>query len=200
MNAKKDGCKSIPTESTEVTFKSSADSEQSPSRRRLLLSGVLKGSALAATAVPIRSFASTPSLTKDGRICTISGAQSAAHSQKSTLPPCKGWSPGYYKMVEHWPNYNSASNPLGKNNVGNVAFDINTQFNKVFGSGPTTALITIMLTVENSLEFHYIAALLNAIKPPSGYVFPYSASEVIAIYNSPQKASGKDFFYNYLEA
>ncbi len=200
MNHKKDGCENIPTDSTGSTFKSSADLEQSPSRRRLLLSGVLKGSALAATAVPIRSFASTPALTKDGKICTISGAQSAAHSQKATLPPCKGWSPGYYKKVEHWPHYDAASNLLGGNTVGAITFNINSPFNTVFGSGPATSLITIMLTIENSLEFHYIAALLNAIKPPSGYVFPYSASEVIGIYNSPQKASGKDFFYTYLEA
>lgn len=201
MFNKKDGCENISTENIGPTFKSSTDSEQSPSRRRLLLSGVLKGSALAASAVPIRSFADTSSITADGRICTISGTQSAAHSQKSTLPPCKGWSPGYYKKVEHWPNYNASTNPLGANAPNGVPpFNINTPFNIVFGGTNSKTLIYIMGNVENSVEFHYIAALLNAIKPPAGFVFPYSPSKVIAIYNSPQRASGKDFFYNYLEA
>lgn len=201
MSNKTEDLKNIATEKERLDLDSLADSEQSPSRRRLILGGVLKGSALAAGAVPIRSFASTSSITADGKICSISGTQSAAHSQRSNLPTCGGLSPGYYKKLSHWPNYNgSASPPVAINTANGKTFNQDTPFNSVFGSGPSEALIYIMKNnAGRDLQFHYIAALLNAIKPPSGYVFPYSTTEVIDFYNSTQQASALAFFKGYME-
>jgi hypothetical protein len=201
MNDKTDDCTTIPDEKRGATLDSIVDAEKSPSRRRLILSGVLKGSALVAGAVPIKSFASTSSITANGKLCTISGTQSAAHSQKAILPTCGGLSPGYYKMVSHWPNYNgSAKPPVATNTVNGKTFTQNTPFNTVFGSGPSQTLIYIMLNSPSTPEFHYIAALLNAIKAPSGYVFPYSPVEVIKFYNdSLLQGKALTFFKDYME-
>lgn len=172
----------------------------SSARRRLLLGGLLKGSAVIASATPIKSFASTSSITANGKICSISGVQSAAHSQKSNLPTCGGLSPGYYKTLSHWPNYNgAASPPVATNTVNGITFTQNTPFNAIFGSGPSASLIFILLNNQNSPEFHFIPALLNSIKPPFGYVFPYSGTEVINYYSSPQKTDALNFFKNYME-
>jgi hypothetical protein len=204
MNDKTDDCTTIPDEKRGATLDSIVDAEKSPSRRRLILSGVLKGSALVAGAVPIKSFASISSITANGKICTISGTQSAAHSQKANLPTCGGLSPGYYTMLSHWPNYNgSAKPPVATNTANGKTFTQNTPFSTVFGSGPSAKLSDIMGIYtnipKNNDEFHYIAALLNAIKAPSGYVFPYTPTEVINFYNSSQKASALTFFTNYME-
>ena len=51
----------------------------------------------------------------------------------------------------------------------------------------------------NNDEFHWIAALLNAIKAPLGYVFPYSASEVLALYAGSQSAAALAFFKGFME-
>lgn len=174
--------------------------EKSPSRRRLILSGILKGSAIVAGAAPIKSFASTSSITANGKICSISGTQSAAHSQRTNLPTCGGLSPGYYKTLSHWPNYNGSATPkVATNTVNGKTFTQNSKFRDVFGSGPLLTLIDIMLNHENTAEFHYIPALLNSIKPPSGYVFPYNPTEVINFYNSSQKDSALSFFKGYME-
>lgn len=172
-----------------------ADAGRVASRRRLLLRGIGKGSALLAAAVPIKTLASTPSVTVNGQICTASGTQSAAHSQATNLPTCGGLSPGYYMMIEHWPNY-----PNTTYTVAGKTFNQNTKFNAVFGGGKAVGMLTIMNTNPvNNDEFHWIAALLNAIKAPTGYVFPYSAPEVLALYAGSQSAAALAFFTGFME-
>jgi len=164
------------------------------SRRRLLLRGIGKGSALLAATVPIKTLASTPSVTANGQICTASGTQSAAHSQATNLPTCRGLSPGYYMKIEHWPNYPSTTYTVG------ITFDQNTKFKDVFGGGKSVAMLEIMnIQPANNDERHWIAALLNSIKAPQGYVFPYSATEVLALYNGPQSAAALTFFRSFME-
>ena len=171
----------------------------SASRRYMLLKGIGRGSAILAAAVPIKTLASIPSVTANGQICTISGTQSAAHSQATQLPTCGGQSPGYYMSIAHWPNYsNTNTNP--KYAVGNKTFNSSTTFYAVFGGGMNTGMLTIMQTApHNNAEFHWIAALLNAIKAPPGYVFPYSAQEVLNLYNSAQQTAALQFFEGYME-
>ena len=172
-----------------------ADAARVASRRRLLLRGIGKGSALLVAAVPIKTLASTPSVTVNGQICTASGTQSAAHSKATNLPTCGGLSPGYYMKIEHWPNYQATTYT-----VGGKTFNQNTKFNAVFGGGQAVAMLTIMNTTPNNNdEFHWIPALLNAIKAPTGYVFPYSASEVLALYAGSQSAAALAFFKGYME-
>lgn len=187
-------------------------------RRRLLLSGIVKGSAVVASAIPIKSLAYTSSITADGLICTISGVQSAAHSQSTALRTCGGFSPGKYKKIENWPNYQAfacqASPKSGKkkdvgttcetgtasNTVGNKTFTQDTSFYEIFGGGSSNSLISLMKNNAGFVtEFHYIAALLNAIQAPAGYVFPYSAEEVVALYAGPQQSIALGFFQDFME-
>ena len=178
-----------------VPGENDSDAQRLASRRRVLLRGIGKGSALLAATVPIKTLASTPSVTVNGQICTASGTQSAAHSQATHLPTCGGLSPGYYMMIAHWPNY-----PSTTYTVGIKTFDHNTKFNTVFGGGKSVGMLTIMNTNPvNNDEFHWIAALLNGIKAPSGYVFPYSASEVLALYSGNQSGAALTFFKGFME-
>ena len=74
-------------------------------RRHLLLKSLGKGSvALAATAIPIRTLAVTPTLRVDGKEvrCSISGMQSVAPSRMTDTVACTGKSPGYWHKYEHW--------------------------------------------------------------------------------------------------
>ena len=177
-----------------VAGENDSDAQRLASRRRLLLRGIGKGSALLAATVPIRTLASTPSVTANGQICTASGTQSAAHSQATNLPTCGGLSPGYYMKIEHWPNY-----PATTYTVGIKTFNQSTKFNAVFGGGKSVPMLTILNGDPTSPEIHWITALLNAIKAPPGYVFPYSAPEVLALYSGDQSAAALTFFKGFME-
>src|SRR5437867_1070846 len=83
---------------------SASGAHRSLSRRRILLKGIGKGSAILAAAAPIKTLASTPSVTANGQICTISGVQSAVHSQQTHLPTCAGKKPSFYSTIANWPN------------------------------------------------------------------------------------------------
>jgi hypothetical protein len=176
-------------------------------RRRVLLKGLGKGSALVAAATPIKTLAFTSSVTPGGLLCSISGTQSGVHSQGTHLPTCGGLSPGYYKTPEHWPGYNAGTG-IATNTVGLVTFTQNTPCNTVFGgtgahAAPSNTLIDIMINHPSTDEFHWIAALLNAIVGTIGTsVFPYSRSEVIAFYNEPSLAkynAALQFFKDWME-
>lgn len=172
------------------------DTSRVASRRYVLLKGIGRGSAILAVAVPIKTLASTPSMTANGQICTISGVQSAAHSQATQLPTCAGLKPAYYADITKWPNY---SDSHAKNAVGSTNFDENSKFLDVFGSGSNNKLLFLLKKDPSSAESHWIAALLNAIKPPPSYVFPYSPDEVVALYNSAQQSAALDFFKGWME-
>ena len=172
-------------------------------RRRLILKTLGKGSAILAAATPIKTLAATPSVTSTGQICSISGVQSAAHSQPSTAVRCGSYTPGYYKMRSHWPNYSSSNtNPsytVTCLSRGTIGFNRDTAFSAVFGGGLTNSLIDILKNHENSAEFHWIGALLSAIAAPPGYVYPYSPGELIDLYNSAQQAAALNFIKTVME-
>jgi hypothetical protein len=167
-------------------------------RRELLLKGLGKGTTIVAAVAPIQSLAFTSAVTANGKICSCSGVQSAAHSRSTGLPTCGGRSPDFYNTVEHWPNYNPTTKHA-PNTVGTITFDETTKFKSIFGGGQSKTMIAIMQTDPLSAEFHWISALLSAVKPPSGYVFPYSPIEVLALYAGPQSAAALDFFKGYME-
>jgi hypothetical protein len=174
------------------------------SRRRLILKTLGKGSAVVAASVPLKTLAGTSSVLPNGQLCSISGVQSATHSATPSLPTCGGLSPGYYSKLSKWPYYNKAMSPKCSYSVscsrGMVMFNENTAFSAVFQGGSTKTLKDIMTTTPNNEdEFHWIPALLNAIKAPAGYVFPYSPGEVIDMYASAQHDNALSFFKNYME-
>lgn len=167
------------------------------SRRRLLLKGIGRGGALlAGAAVPIRTLAAIPSVTASGRICSISGVQSAVHSGPTSLPTCAGRMPVSYAEVENWPYGDTTYT------VGLVSFDKTSKFQEVFGTSPNgnALLKNILKLMPSSDEAHWIAALFNAIRPPPGYEFPYSPSEVLDLYHDPARSDAAlAFFKGYME-
>lgn len=174
--------------------KSESPQDVQMARRRALLNSVVKGSAIAASAVPIKTLALTSAVTAGGQICSASGVESVAHSRATGLPTCLGKSPTFFKTVSNWPGYSS---PNATCRVGSVTFTQKSKFSDVFGPGSPYAgnkLIDILNAAPSSSEAYWIAALLNAIKPLSTYTFPYTPSEVVALYSSSQSANAAKLF------
>jgi hypothetical protein len=178
-------------------------------RRNMLLKSLGKGSVVvAAASIPLRSLATTGTITnvgKDGAPavrCGISGMMSGVHSRETFTTVCSGYSPGRYKKIENWPNYRpSTGNAI--NRVDGIEFKKGTPFKTVFGGTNSAGLLDIMQGDSSSDEFHWITALLNAVGgAPSSFYFPYTASQVRAFYmGSGQytRAQALNFFKTYME-
>jgi hypothetical protein len=172
-------------------------------RRRLLLKGLGRGSAAVAVMAPVQSLMAQSPV----RLCTVSGVQSNVGSGRTggTTEQCQGYSQGYFAVLANWPNYRK--NPKRAINVADGrSFDQNSSFAFVFNdtSASTDSLITLIASGTASQKI-WITALLNSIKragiPASqiGY-FPYTATEVVGLYNDPAKrAAAEAFFTGYLE-
>src|SRR5437762_2554474 len=183
-----------PEISAASVISATGDADHVMSRRRVLLKGIGKGSAILAAAAPIKTLASTPSVTANGQICTISGVQSGAHSPATNLPTCAGKKARFYSTIANWPN-GDTTYPIDAAH----SFSKVTKFNALFGGGSTSNLMNILKDSSVPPEAHWIAALLNGIKAPAGYVFPYSAQEVLALYAGPQQAAALVFFQGFME-
>lgn len=173
------------------------DSRLSASRRQLLLRGIVKGSAIAATAVPIKSMATAPLITNDNpaHICSISGQQSLAHSRMVGPKTCGGYSCSHYQNVTNWPNYNSVTK-VATNYCDGIKFTQNDSFNKIFPGGSSSSMISILTSNPTSESAHWITALLNSIKPQGTYVFTHTSSEVRALFRSTDRTNAYNFFKN----
>ena len=173
------------------------DSQLSASRRRLLLRGIVKGSAIAATAVPIKSMATAPLITNENpaKICSISGQQSLAHSRMVGPKTCGGYSCTHYKNIANWPNYNSVTK-LATNYCDGIKFTQLDSFNKIFPGGSSSSMISILTNSPSSESAHWITALLNSIKPQGTYVFTHTSSEVRALFRSTDRTNAYNFFRN----
>ena len=180
-------------------------------RRRMLLKGAGKGVAIMAATVPIQTLATQSVLTFDGlHQCTVSGAMSGVHSATPTnTPTCKGNTPTYFQTLINWPGtYVAGNNPpttatVTNTNIfvpsGTVTFNQNDQFKKVFGGSVNTRLIDILTLAPASNDAVWVTALLNAIKNPASFNFPYTPFKVVEFYNSAQAAQALDFFKNYMQ-
>lgn len=176
-------------------------------RRRLLLRGVGKGAALASVVVPIQSLAN-PSLTV--RLCTVSGVQSNVGSGRTggTTATCQGFAPGHFADLKNWPGYSAGPPERIAFQVGGSNFTERSRFNAngLFGSGSNSRLIEIFAqNYQVEPDKVWAAALLTAVKKGalglagSGAMsqplyFPYTATEVLGLYNSPRKADAEAFF------
>lgn len=169
-------------------------------RRRLLLKGLGKGSAVVAAAVPIHTLAAPVLTPTTVRLCTVSGVQSNVGSGRTgvTTATCMGYSPAYYSTLSHWPGYNGSTT---SNTVGGTTFTELSSFAAVFGSGPATGLLAILQGSAGSDTAVWITALLNGIKQQPGHSFPYTGPEVVAFYNdTPANASkALAFFRGYVQ-
>jgi hypothetical protein len=179
-------------------------SDEVQSRRRLLLKGLGKGTAVAAVVVPINTLAAPALL----RLCTVSGMQSNVGSGRTGIntDQCKGYSTPYYTDITHWPNYVfkfKGANAI--NQVDGIQFSELTFFATVFGPGATLGALQLDLIYRDhpgSEEAVWITALLNAIKNPPGFKFPYTPSQVRAYYNSTDAAVRSNallLFRSYLQ-
>lgn len=170
-------------------------------RRRMLLASLGKGSAVvAAVAVPMQSLAAIGTLanTADGKRCTISGNMSAAHSTNNDLPTCAGWSPGYYKTLSHWPNYNVNNSPKAVNSItgGTGSFNETTPFSTLFGGGSGDSLLTCLVdTSTHQEEFHWTAALLNGTVGSPAQNYPYTAQQIIDLYKAGGDTRSKAYAF-----
>ena len=153
------------------------------SRRRALLKGLGKGTAVLAAAVPIRTLATT-TVTADKHLCSVSGAMSGVRSITTGMATCGGRKFSLYQPVGSWP-LNGMSQEVVNNGTSDILRSTGT-FAGVFGGGaPTTALTTLfaagLTDATASDEAHWIVALLNAKTAAS---FPYTALEIVAQYTA----------------
>lgn len=170
------------------------------SRRRLLLQGIIKSSAVAASVVPIKSMATAPLITNENPayVCSVSGHYSIAHSRMTAPKVCGGYSCSHYKTIINWPNCNNSNPRVATNYVNGIKFTQNSSFKAVFGSGSSSSLITILNNNTSHEYAYWITALLNSIKPQGIYVYTHDASQVRALYNSDQRAAAYSFFKSKL--
>ncbi len=199
-------------------------------RRHALLVGLGRGSAIVAAVTPIKTLAGTQSVTANGKLCTVSGVGSAVHSSTTIVTTCGGLSPGWYKTPDHWPYYSSYVNnnvtkykstfsvikPSGGSVTVTVKFTVtnnngstpgganDTAFSAIFGGGSSNGIFYILKNQASSDEFHWIAALLNAVFfagggwPQSPKVYPYTPTEILNLYTTNYEA-GLAFIKGYME-
>lgn len=156
------------------------------SRRRALLKGLGKGTAVLAAAVPIRTLATT-TVTADKHLCSVSGSMSGVRSITTGMATCGGRKFSTYKPVPSWP-LDGMSQEVVNNGTANFLRST-TNFGAVFGNSLTTAAYTMNTMFAAGVtdataidEAHWIVALLNAKNYPA--TFPYTATEILAQYGA----------------
>ncbi len=167
-------------------------------RRKFLFNGISKGSAVAAAVIPIKSLATERYVTADGKICSVSGTQSAAHSQATSYLQCVGGHPSYYLdpqgKPKNWPLPNNCK-------VGGKSFKPDTPCNYLFSGGPQKSLINCLKTEPNSDTSVMITAILNACKSIESSVIksPYTAGELMERFHDSRRQSTLDFCRGYMQ-
>ena len=154
-------------------------------RRRMLLASLGKGSAVvAAVAVPMQSWAAIGTLSVnsvDGKRCTISGTMSSVHSKETITATCAGRKPSSYRTGA-WP--------------GGVMK--NAKFNVVFTtSSVTDTLLSIIQTEPPPDNAYWIAAYLNANAGSPVSNFPYTADQVVGLFQT-NPVNALSFFKTYM--
>lgn len=180
----------------------------SAARRRALLKGLGKGAALAGSAVPLSSLATggdRPGMRlkkTDNKYyyCSVSGNASIMLSGGPSNPPdCWGKKCSYYKKDVYgkyptWPKNIYGSSVCI---VGSTGYAPTTRFIDMFGSGPTTSIGDCVSKSTPDDYSHWVAALLNAQQFAGS--FPYSTTEVMALYkDSTKRGAAISFFKNYM--
>jgi hypothetical protein len=175
------------TEIDEASNDFSKNGKPNQSRRRFTLTG------LAAPAV-VLSLTSKPVM-GGNYWCTVSGGMSggSGHGEK---PNCIACSPGYWRQnPEYWPApYYPYDLCTASCAITPERLHAATTFAEVFGRNPSggDSNTTMMAAMgdSGSLEFHAVAALLNAREAynknlPSAF----TTTEVISLYNNPATTS-----------
>lgn len=163
-------------------------SADATARRRALLKGLGRGTAVLAATVPIQTLA--------GQLCPTSGGMSAQLSQGiSTSASCpSGHSTSY------WSQKNSKNSRSSSNNWPEKT-DPAAAYNSVFvKSNNHKSMLEILTESPDSDESHWICAWLNSKAVPD---FPYSSEKVIALSDSTYRsdyANTLTFLKKYMES
>lgn len=196
----------MATENTEAAGqnKSGAFTSAAIARRRMLLKGVGKGTAVLAASVPIQTLANQSLLTFDGKHqASISGMFSGVHSATPTTTPLAGgFSPG-------WWGQSNSDTPLVPSRTWPAlpgGWTYNTKCRSVFTQttlpgDPTLFQVMQLPIYANTDERHWICAWLNALS--HSFNFPYSGQQVVDFYNqgrgSAAYTNALTFFKTYME-
>ena len=176
-------------------------------RRRVLLSGLGKGSVvLAAASVPMHTLAGTTTRCKtDGAKAppawaTVSGCQSAVGSRIPTdTPVSQGYHCSHYKDKTCWPGYT----PTKDNSCANSKFKDIIGASSYYGNWKCIDVIT---KASDSDECHWLTAYLNAQTCGMSKNYPYDKSEILNFYayggskGYPAKGDCVNFFKNFMES
>lgn len=185
-------------------------STQARDRRRVLLKGIGKGSAVLAATVPLKTLAAERLLTRGNQVCTFSGAMSGAQSLApgSAVTYCEGYRPSYWSVEANWPAAANKTVPVSTLlTKSTVPLGILSYMQSINGGSSVVQGVFSMVTLGSTYpdEVHWICAWLNAIKLAGGSgssKFPYSADQVLTFYgetNSEKYKAALAFFSNNLE-
>jgi hypothetical protein len=163
-------------------------------RRKLLISGISKGSVVAAATIPIKSLATQRYVTTNGKICTVSGTQSAAHSQTAGFQECVGGHPSYYCDTKKWPSPSNCK-------VGNITFTPKSPCKVLCGGSSNTTLIDCLKNTPNHDNSVIITAILNACKAKESPIVKsaYSPEELKSRFGDTRRQATLDFCRGYMQ-
>ncbi|WP_342618732.1 hypothetical protein [Rhodoferax sp. GW822-FHT02A01] len=175
-------------------------------RRRVLLSGLGKGSVvLAAASVPMHTLASTSTRCKtDGHTgqvvwATVSGCHSAVGSRiPADTPVSQGYHCSHYTQKSCWPGYNR--DPRKDTSC------VNKKFNDIFpGTSDNRTCYDIVKNDSSSSSCRWVTAFLNAQTCVSKN-YPYNSSEIVTHYRQagsngyPSRQDCESFFGTHMES
>jgi hypothetical protein len=175
-------------------------------RRRILLKSLGRGSAILASAVPIKTLAGQSLLTFDGKHqCSISGMQSGVQSAvPAGTPVCGGYSPGWWGQADGEKSGDDDSLKPRRTwpalpNGWTYKTPCQTVFTRRSLPGnPSLFQVMHPPTYANTDEFHWVCAWLNALS--HSFNFPYTGQQVLNFYYSPTESqSALAFFKTYME-
>ena len=190
---------------------------QARDRRRILLKGIGKGSAVLAATVPLQTLAAQRLTTTTGLACVATGGGSGPTSAMPLGSAiCGGFSPRYWGGdMSRWPATVNSKAPV-KNVLRRYRNETDSLFelmqSTISSTGKSKKLAgEIFASAGSALgstfsdEVHWVCAWLNATKLFGGEArstYPYNPEQVLVFYNEPDPKKYSDalnFFSTHLE-
>lgn len=178
-------------------------------RRRMLLKSLGKGATVAtAVSVPMHSLAAigTLSVTEagpGGKRCTVSGTMSGVHSNENVAAVCQGFAPTKYQDINKWPGTRNtvAGVTHVSNTVNGITFTDESTIKTLFSGYGNRKLLQKLNEAPTSDQAVWITALLNSLNPSAAAMnYPYSPTEVLALYNDTNsRDAALAFFRGYMQ-
>lgn len=163
--------------------KAEALSSAALARRRILLKGVSKGTAVLAATIPIQTLAGQSVLTPGGlHQCTISGTQSGVHSATTSTAVCGGYS------ISHWGavNVNGNANGNGNGNANHAFFvQATVQVGAANGNGNGGQPANTWPTLPSSWDYK---TGINSVLSPNNLMNAPTLFDVMNVYASTPEA------------